>query len=798
MNESTGNNEDHDSTENEKPSESPPAVPPMVDDEEPPQVESDAPAVPPMIGEEDNEKEDDDIDSILPPIEPDILDPETEEYVSSPLENDPAEFIETTDAPTGGLATEEKQTIPAPKGIDFPTPPETTNDVTEETHDISAPEVGKTPEEEQLPATIDASEVDVSEEEEEDTIGAAEMGPNQMDGEAEEISDEEFSEAAGGTTEEEGDDEGNSHGDDDEPSVEEVSSTDVVEATGTRLASSQKIGDKLVSEGVISQDQLDVAVKMQNDTKNAGKNMLGHILVELGFITESALGEVLAESTGVEQFDPKKTVLDPNLIKQVPKNICTRHKVLPVVMEDNNIYLAMADIYNVLAIDQVQRHFPKNYKIVPLYCPEAEILEMIDNYYDYELSVDGILKEIETGVEDKAKLTGEEEGYTNPTVRLVDALLIDAIKRGASDIHFEPEGSFLRLRYRVDGKLLQIRTFHKDYWSAIVVRLKIISGMNIAENRKPQDGRITYTVLGREVDFRVSAQPTIHGENVVLRILDKKKALLPMEQLGMNEHNVKILQKMIKRPEGIIIVTGPTGSGKTTTLYSVLNYINSVDVNIMTLEDPVEYQLSMIRQSHIRKGGMTFADGIKSLLRQDPDIIFVGEIRDGETAEMALRAAMTGHQVYSTLHTNDALGAIPRLVDIGIKPQLLSGAVIGVVAQRLARKLCTECKQARPATEEECKVFKVPSDDPPSIYVHNGCETCNNTGYKGRISITEIIHVDKAMDELLATDATREQMRIHLVEHGFKSMQDDGVDKILQGVTDLDELIRTIDMTDRF
>jgi general secretion pathway protein E/type IV pilus assembly protein PilB len=560
------------------------------------------------------------------------------------------------------------------------------------------------------------------------------------------------------------------------------------------------IGERLVNEGLISKDQLEIALKMQRENKEPGKAMLGSILVELGFITESALGEVLAESTGIEHFDPKTAVLDSNLIKQIPKNIALRHKVIPVMLEDNSVYLAMADIYNVLAIDQVQRHFPRNYKIVPLYCSEADILEMVDNYYDYDMSIEGILKEIEEGIADNStKISGEIEGYTNPTVRLVDSILVDAIKRGSSDIHFEPEGAFLRLRYRIDGKMRQIRSFHKDYWSAISVRIKIISGMNIAENRHPQDGRITYNVLGREVDFRVSTQPTIHGENIVMRILDKKKALVTLENLGMSDHNVKLLKKLLMRPEGIIIVTGPTGSGKTTTLYSVLSYINSIDVNIMTLEDPVEYQMPMIRQSNIRAGGgLTFADGLKAIMRQDPDIIFVGEIRDQETASMALRAAMTGHQVYSTLHTNDALGALPRLIDIGLKPTLLAGAVICSVAQRLARRLCPQCREPYNATEEECRILGADTINPPVIYRHKGCDACTQSGYKGRVAVMEIVPVDRDLDELIATSSTRQAMMDHLKKKGFRSMQDDGIQKVLDGVTDLEELIDTLDMTERF
>jgi general secretion pathway protein E/type IV pilus assembly protein PilB len=554
-----------------------------------------------------------------------------------------------------------------------------------------------------------------------------------------------------------------------------------------------RLGDKLIGLGLISSDQLQIALLEQK----ASKKMLGSILVEMGFVTESAIGEVLAESAGAQKFDPKTTMLDVGVTKMIPKEVAVRHKVIPVSFENGMVHLAMADIYNVLAIDQVRRNFPRGTKIVPLFCTESEILELIDQYYEYEMSIDGILREIETGIRENTRLDGRQEGYINPTVRLVNAFLVDAIKSGASDIHFEPEGTFLRLRYRIDGQMTQIRSFHRDYWSAIVVRIKIMSGMNIAETRNPQDGRISYNVLGREVDFRVATQPTVHGENIVMRLLDKTKSLVPLESLGFSDHNIKLLKRLLKRPEGIVIVTGPTGSGKTTTLYSVLSYINSIDVNIMTLEDPVEYQLPLIRQTSVREGSVDFLHGIKSLMRQDPDIIFVGEVRDEETALMAVRAALTGHQVYTTLHTNDALGAIPRLGDIGVPAHLLAGSLICTMAQRLARKLCVHCRRSRPATREEARILGYEPDDPPTIYDPVGCDKCKHKGYKGRIAIIEILRMDQGFDELVSTHATRTAMMEYALDNGFIPMAQDGIDKVIAGEIDLQELISTIDMTDR-
>lgn len=555
-----------------------------------------------------------------------------------------------------------------------------------------------------------------------------------------------------------------------------------------------RIGDKLMALGLISKDQLQVALTEQTHTKK----LLGLILVEFGFITESALGQVLAESSGTQKFDAKSAVLDSALIKQVPKDIAIRHKTIPVSQTGDVVQIAMADIYNVLAIDQLKRYFPRNTKLVPVLSTDTEIMELIDQYYEYNMSIDGILKEIESGGKEKAQKLEKEEGYVNPMVRLVNALLADAIRQGTSDIHIEPEGFFVRVRYRIDGALNQVKSFHRDYWSAIIVRIKIMAGMNIAETRIPQDGRISYNVMGREVDFRVSTLPTVHGENIVLRLLDKKKSLVPLEKLGFSEHNDKLLKKLIKRPEGIIVVTGPTGSGKTTTLYSILNYINNMDVNIMTLEDPVEYQLPLIRQTPVREGsGVDFSSGIKAMLRQDPDIIFVGEIRDEDTAVLAVRAALTGHQVYSTLHTNDALGSIARLIDIGVPRHMLVGTLICALAQRLARRLCPSCKKPHKATPEECNILGVDAANPPEIFDAVGCEKCNYKGYKGRVGLVEILPMDKGMDELIYSSASRHTMMEYAFKNGFVSMAMDGITKVLSGDIDIAELISSVDFTDK-
>lgn len=557
------------------------------------------------------------------------------------------------------------------------------------------------------------------------------------------------------------------------------------------------VGAKLLEQKVISEDQLSIALKEQERLK--GAKTVGVILVEMGFISEGALGEILNESSGAKKFDLKSTIIDAKLVKRVPKDFATRNKMIPVSFTIDSVTIAMADVFDIVAIDQIRRFFPPNFRINPVYASEPDILSAVDQYYGYEMSIEGIQKELESGGKDNKNFdeTQLKGDYKSPVVRLVDAILTDAVRRGASDLHFEPEALFLRIRYRIDGKMVQIRSLHKDFWSAVAVRLKIMSGMNIAETRKPQDGRINSEILGRKIDFRVSTQPTINGENVVMRILDEKQSILSMEKLGFSEANIATIKKLVQRPEGMIVMTGPTGSGKTTTLYTLLNYMNSIDKNIMTLEDPVEYHIPMIRQSNIRADvGMDFASGIKALLRQDPDVILVGEIRDKDTAITAIQAAMTGHQVYSSLHTNDAIGAIPRLMNIGVPNYLMAGALIGVAAQRLARKLCPHCKKEEPITDFEKKLLGPKYASLTKTYKAVGCDKCSG-GYKGRVVIAEVLSFDRELDDMVARGASRKEISAYALSHGFIPMVDDGLLKVAVGIIDLKELIRVVDLTDR-
>lgn len=554
-----------------------------------------------------------------------------------------------------------------------------------------------------------------------------------------------------------------------------------------------RIGERLVAKGLITEDQLNVALQ---EKKVSGK-LLGEVFVDLGFITEDQLTSFLADSAGFEVFNPKHTILDGEALALMDKATALKFQMLPVSLSREEAVVAMADPYDIMAMDALRRMVPKGVAIKTLVATPSVMGEAIDAAYGYASSINAILKELEEGKAPDLASVKENEAYSHPIVRLVNALVFDAVKLGVSDLHFEPEENFVRLRYRLDGVLYTAQILHKQHWSAISQRIKIMCNMNIADKLAPQDGRFNLSVGGREADFRVSSLPTVHGENIVMRVLDQSQNIIPLAKLGFSPGNLEIIRAAQKRPEGVIIVTGPTGSGKSTSLYSMINEINNVEVNIQTLEDPVEYSLPMIRQTAIREGILDFADGIRALLRQDPDIIFIGEIRDGVTAEMALKAAMTGHQVYTTLHTNDSFGAIPRLLDLGLKPGMIAGAIIAIFAQRLVRKVCPECRVAHTPNEEECKIMKVDPANPPTIYKakQGGCQACKGQGYKGRIGIAEILAMDEDLDSIIANGGSKADLKVKALEKGFKSMKDDGILKVLEGVTTLESLATAVDLT---
>lgn len=560
---------------------------------------------------------------------------------------------------------------------------------------------------------------------------------------------------------------------------------------GGVLEGKGRMGERMVAQGLVTVEQLNVALQ---EKKISGK-MLGQVLVDLGFIDEPTLTAFLAASAGFEVFDPKATIFDGDALALMSKEEAKKLRVLPVSFNSNVAVVAVVDPYDIVAMDSLRRILPRGTSIKCLVTTPSVLGEAVDAAYGYSSAIDDILKELD---DDKAALdvskVSEDQAYTHPIVRLVNALMAEAVKTGVSDLHFEPEENFVRLRYRLDGVLFTAQILHKKIWNGISQRIKILSSMNIADKLSPQDGRFHLNIGDREADFRVSSLPTVWGENIVLRVLDKSASIMPLAKLGFSPENLSKIQRAQSKPEGIIIVTGPTGSGKSTSLYSMINEINDVEVNIQTLEDPVEYSLPMIRQTSVREGVLEFADGIKALLRQDPDIIFIGEIRDGTTGEMALKAAMTGHQVYTTLHTNDSFGAIPRLVDLGLKPGMIAGAIIAIFAQRLVRKLCKECKEAYRPDADECGLLGVDPENPPEIFKahQGGCQMCAGQGYKGRVAVAEILLLDEDMDEVIARGGTKIEMKRLAKQKGFKNMRDDGILKILDGLTSLDELSHSV------
>ena len=559
----------------------------------------------------------------------------------------------------------------------------------------------------------------------------------------------------------------------------------------------QPIGQTLIALGLISTDQLHIDLREQTRPRE----IIGRQLVRLGFLSEATLRDALARSLDQTSADLSGLLPDAEALALVPRQAARRLGLIPLSYDalQRHLVVAASNTGDIVAQDQLRSLLPGGATVELRLAGDSEIACAIDLLYGHELSIDGILHEIETGEADTASLTGRGDTYAQPVVRLIDALLADAVKRGASDLHFEPEAAFLRIRYRIDGLLRQIRALHKSYWPAMAVRIKVMAGLNIAETRAPQDGRISLSVSGRPVDFRVSTQPTIHGENIVLRVLDRQKGIVGLHELGLSDARLELLKLMIARPEGLILVTGPTGSGKTTTLYSILGHINAEGINIMTLEDPVEYPMAQIRQTAVSDAArLDFANGVRAMLRQDPDVILVGEIRDGDTARMAFQAAMTGHQVYSTLHTSSAIGAIPRLLDLGIVPDILAGNLIGIVAQRLIRRLCPHCREAYPAADYEMRLLgSAGNATRPTLFRATGCPQCDFQGYRGRLAIMELLRLDPDLDELIARRATARELHHAAASRGFTRLADDGTRRVLDGDTSLEELARVVDLTER-
>ena len=558
----------------------------------------------------------------------------------------------------------------------------------------------------------------------------------------------------------------------------------------------RRIGELLVAEKLITDDQLQRALQEQK----ASSEKLGSILVRLDFLTEEQLIAFLSRQYGIPAITLSQLDIDADVLKLVPPQIARKYEVLPVRRLGNTLTLAMADPTNVFAIDDVA--FMTNLNVMPVVASQGAIRQTIDRNYEASSSaISEVIKDLEgetLEVVDEEELKVDvfelkEATEEPPVVRLVNLILSDAIRKGASDIHMEPFERVFRVRFRVDGVLQEIMTPPKRLEPAILSRVKIMANMDIAERRLPQDGRIKLRYHTREIDLRVSTLPTIFGEKIVMRILDKEVLTLDLTKLGFDPWGLAQFQKVITSPHGMILVTGPTGSGKTTTLYSAIHTINKPDINIMTAEDPVEYNLKGINQVQIKEEiGRTFAGILRAFLRQDPDVILVGEVRDLETGQIAIRAALTGHLVLSTLHTNDAPSTIARLGDMGIPSFLVAASIILVVAQRLARKVCQECKEPYPVDSEALAHFE-PLVEPGkelTIYKGKGCASCNYTGMRGRMAIYEVMPVTPQLRELILRNASAADLQALAVEQGMKTLRQSGLEKVIQGVTTLEEVLR--------
>ena len=549
-----------------------------------------------------------------------------------------------------------------------------------------------------------------------------------------------------------------------------------------------RIGDRLISAGLISSDQLDFALKEQKRTGDR----LGNILRQLNLITEDDLAKVLAEAAGIQYVNVRTMSIDPNVVSLLPEAVARKYKVFPIAVENNSVTVAMADPLDVATIDRVQQQTRRYVKVVS--STEFDILTTIDKYYGAIREVGNLEDLIEDAVkqtEAKGASEGREDlGLVAPVIKLIDLLILTGVSERATDIHFEPEKNLVRVRYRIDGVLKQGPYIPKKLERAINSRIKIMGNLNISESRLPQDGKATVSVYGKPIDIRVATFPTIYGENVVLRLLNKEQLVIGLESLGFSERNLSRFTQAISRPNGICLVTGPTGSGKTTTLYAALMRISTPERKIITLEDPVEYELPLIRQSQINvRAGLTYAAGLRAILRQDPDIILVGEMRDEETIDTAIRAALTGLLVFSTLHTNDAAASIPRLLDMGVEPFLAASSLVGVVAQRLVRLICKYCKQEVPPNPELALRLNVPDN---KFYAGQGCKNCESTGYRGRTVISEIMLLSPRIQKAIMERADASLIREIAREEGMQTMLEDGVQKAINGVTTLEEVARVV------
>ena len=551
-----------------------------------------------------------------------------------------------------------------------------------------------------------------------------------------------------------------------------------------------RIGDLLVQKGYITDDQLSQALEEQREKKMR----LGEVLISLGFVSEEQFATVYCDQSGIEPVDLKEVKLNEELLQMVGEDVMRKQELMPFAYDEDNfncIKVAMADPMNLGAMDDIQ--LITGMEVKPYYCSAGQINIQLDKLYGKKQAMEAAEQfqaehADEYGSEEAA---GEDESVSDaPIVKIVRTMLDEAVRMGSSDIHIEPMEKSVRVRYRIDGVLQQVMEYNTNVLSAMVARIKIISGLDISEKRKPQDGRITQIVDGEEFDVRVSILPTVYGEKTVMRLTKKKGLTRDKKFLGLYPEDERRLDSITHNPHGIILITGPTGSGKSTTCYTVLNELNKEAVNIITVEDPVEANVPGVNQVQVNvKAELTFASALRSILRQDPDIIMIGEIRDGETAAIAVQASITGHLVISTLHTNSTSASITRLIDMGVEPYLIGDAVVGIIAQRLVRRLCPKCKVGRQATEEEKKMLGVDVSKEQIVYEPCGCEECNR-GYRGRIAIYEIMPITSSIRRVLHETVTADEIQKVAVEEGMNTLRMAGANNVIDGVTSIEEMVR--------
>ncbi len=553
-----------------------------------------------------------------------------------------------------------------------------------------------------------------------------------------------------------------------------------------------RLGDLLVQKGIITEEQLSEALKQQKEKKL----MLGEMIVSMGFASQSQINDVLCEHLNIDFVDMREEEPDPQVLSLLDESIMRKYTLVPLRHDNNNagaLQVAMADPMNILAMDDI--NIITGMQVVPILANAQDINAFLDKAFGQQQAQNIVeLYKREQGDNnkeaEKENNARREEIENAPIVVLINNIIEQAVRQRASDIHIEPMEKTVRVRYRIDGNLKEIMKYDNALLGAITTRLKIMSGMDISEKRKPQDGRITTTVDRREYDIRVSNLPTVYGEKVVMRIASKEGFNVDISKLGLTERDRKVFQDILRNPHGIILVTGPTGSGKSTTLYTALSELNTEDVNIITVEDPVEANIDGINQVQVNtKANLTFASALRSILRQDPDIIMIGEIRDSETAEIAVRASITGHLVVSTLHTNSTASSVARLEDMGVESYLIADSMVGIIAQRLVRRLC-ECKKPKEATVEEKQLLGVDTDKSCTIYEPCGCKLCNNTGYYGRMGIYEIMKISPAIKRLISKNADAEDIKNQAVNEGMNTLKMAAANGVKEGITSIAEMIK--------